>query len=73
MARGAVVNSDLFYLLLVQLPFGLTNGWLASDCMMAAGERVDESEREASGAFMGLCLVAGLTAGSLLSFTAAGI
>ncbi|KAI0914403.1 putative nucleoside transporter protein [Ustulina deusta] len=71
--RGAVVNSDLFYLLLVQLPFGLTNGWLASDCMMAAGEWVDESEREASGAFMGLCLVAGLTAGSLLSFTAAGI
>ncbi|KAI0542378.1 putative nucleoside transporter protein [Xylaria digitata] len=71
--RGAVVNSDLFYLLLVQLPFGLTNGWLASDCMMAAGEWVDENEREASGGFMGLCLVAGLTAGSLLSFTAAGI
>ncbi|KAI0425773.1 putative nucleoside transporter protein [Xylaria sp. FL1042] len=71
--RGAVVNSDLFYLLLVQLPFGLTNGWLASDCMMAAGEWVDESEREASGGFMGLCLTAGLTAGSLLSFTAAGI
>ncbi|KAI1429315.1 putative nucleoside transporter protein [Xylaria sp. FL1777] len=71
--RGAVVNSDLFYLLLVQLPFGLTNGWLASDCMMAAGEWVDENEREASGAFMSLCLTAGLTAGSLLSFTAAGI
>ncbi|GAP89695.1 putative nucleoside transporter [Rosellinia necatrix] len=71
--RGAVINSDLFYLLLVQLPFGLTNGWLASDCMMAAGEQVDESEREASGGFMGLCLVAGLSAGSLLSFTAAGI
>ncbi|GAW11143.1 hypothetical protein ANO14919_004850 [Xylariales sp. No.14919] len=71
--RGAVVNSDLFYLLLVQLPFGLTNGWLASDCMMAAGEWVDENEREASGGFMGLCLVAGLSAGSLLSFTAAGI
>ncbi|KAI1353138.1 putative nucleoside transporter protein [Xylaria sp. FL0043] len=71
--RGAVVNSDLFYLLLVQLPFGLTNGWLASDCMMAAGEWVDENEREASGGFMSLCLTAGLTAGSLLSFTAAGI
>ncbi|TGJ86115.1 hypothetical protein E0Z10_g2641 [Xylaria hypoxylon] len=71
--RGAVVNSDLFYLLLVQLPFGLTSGWLASDCMMAAGEWVDENEREASGGFMGLCLVAGLAAGSLLSFTAAGI
>ncbi|KAI1159072.1 putative nucleoside transporter protein [Nemania serpens] len=71
--RGAVINSDLFYLVLVQLPFGLTNGWLASDCMMAAGEWVDEHEREASGGFMGLCLVAGLSAGSLLSFTAAGI
>ncbi|KAI1744039.1 putative nucleoside transporter protein [Xylaria scruposa] len=71
--RGAVINSDFFYLLLVQLPFGLTNGWLASDCMMAAGEWVDEHEREASGGFMGLCLVAGLSAGSLLSFSAAGI
>ncbi|KAI8949971.1 putative nucleoside transporter protein [Xylaria longipes] len=71
--RGAVINSDFFYLLLVQLPFGLTNGWLASDCMMAAGEWVDEHEREASGGFMGLCLVAGLSAGSLLSFTAAGV
>lgn len=71
--RGAVINSDVFYLLLVQFPYGLTNGWLASNCMMAAGEWVDEGEREASGGFMGLCLVAGLTFGSLLSFTAAGI
>ncbi|KAH6653875.1 nucleoside transporter-domain-containing protein [Truncatella angustata] len=71
--NGAVINSDVFYLLLVQFPFGLTNGWLASNCMMAAGEWVDEREREASGGFMGLCLVAGLTFGSLLSFTAAGI
>ncbi|KAI8634562.1 nucleoside transporter [Xylariaceae sp. FL1651] len=71
--RGAAINSDLFYLLLVQLPFGLTNGWLASNCMMAAGEWVDEAEREASGGFMGLCLVGGLSFGSLLSFSAAGI
>ncbi|KAI0195009.1 putative nucleoside transporter protein [Astrocystis sublimbata] len=71
--QGAAINSDLFYLLVVQLPFGVTNGWLASDCMMAAGEWVDDHEREASGGFMGLCLVAGLSAGSLLSFTAAGI
>lgn len=71
--HGAVVSSDLFYLLLVQLPFGLTNGWLASNCMMAAGEWVDESEREAAGGFMGLCIIAGLSVGSLLSFTAAGI
>ncbi|KAI1268675.1 nucleoside transporter [Xylariaceae sp. FL1019] len=71
--RGAAVDSDLFYLLLVQLPFGFTNGWLGSNCMMAAGEWVSEGEREASGGFMGLCLVAGLSFGSLLSFTAAGI
>ncbi|KAI1844921.1 hypothetical protein JX266_008937 [Neoarthrinium moseri] len=71
--HGAAVPSDLFYLVLVQFPFGLTNGWLASNCMMASGEWVDDGEREAAGGFMGLCLVAGLTFGSLLSFTAAGI
>lgn len=70
---GAVVQSDFFYLILVQLPFGLTNGWLGSSAMMAATEQVEESEREASAGFMGTCLVAGLTAGSLLSFTANGI
>jgi equilibrative nucleoside transporter 1/2/3 len=71
--QGAVISSDAFYLLLVQFPYGLTNGWLGSSCMMAAGEWVDEGEQEAAGGFMGLCLVAGLTVGSLLSFTAAGI
>ncbi|KAK3375230.1 nucleoside transporter-domain-containing protein [Podospora didyma] len=71
--RGALISSDLFYLILVQLPFGLTNGWLGSSAMMAAGEWVADSEREAAGGFMGMCLVAGLTVGSLLSFTAAGI
>ncbi|RYP71242.1 hypothetical protein DL771_004934 [Monosporascus sp. 5C6A] len=70
---GAVINSDIFYLVVVQFLFGLTNGWLASNCMMAAGEWVEEGEREASGGFMGLSLVAGLAFGSLLSFTAAGI
>ncbi|RYO75618.1 hypothetical protein DL766_005570 [Monosporascus sp. MC13-8B] len=70
---GAVINSDIFYLVVVQFLFGLTNGWLASNCMMAAGEWVEEGEREASGSFMGLSLVAGLAFGSLLSFTAAGI
>lgn len=71
--RGAAVPSDLFYLLVVQFPFGLTNGWLCSAAMMVAGEYVDDSEREAAGGFMGLSLVIGLTVGSLLSFTAAGI
>jgi equilibrative nucleoside transporter 1/2/3 len=71
--RGAAVGSDLFYLVLVQFPFGLTNGWLGSSAMMAAGEWVGEDEREAAGGFMGLCLVGGLAAGSVLSFTAAGV
>ncbi len=71
--KGAVVNTDFFYLVVVQFLFGLSNGWVASNCMMAAGEWVEEGEREASGGFMGLCLVAGLAFGSVLSFTAAGI
>lgn len=71
--RGAVVPSDAFYLVVVQFPFGLTNGWLASNSMMGAAEWVAEDEREAAGGFMGLSLVAGLAVGSLLSFTAAGI
>jgi solute carrier family 29 (equilibrative nucleoside transporter), member 1/2/3 len=69
--RGALVPSDVFYLFVVQLGFGLTNGWLGSSCMMAAPEWVEDGEREATGGFMGLNLVAGLTVGSLLSFTAA--
>lgn len=71
--RGAVVSSDFFYLFVVQMIFGLTNGWLGSSFMMASGEWVDEGEREATGGFMGLCLVVGLTAGSLLSFTISDI
>ena len=68
-----MVESDLFYLLLVQFPFGLTNGWLGASSMMAAGEWVAEGEREAAGGFMGLCLVAGLAVGSVLSFSVAGV
>ncbi|ODA78820.1 hypothetical protein RJ55_06204 [Drechmeria coniospora] len=67
--RGAVVPSDFFYLFVVQLTFGLTNGWLGSSFMIASGDWVDEGEREATGGFMGLFLVVGLTTGSLLSFT----
>ncbi len=69
--RGAVINSDLFYLIIVQLPFGVSNGWLASKCMMEAGRWVEEGEREAAGGFMGLMLCAGLSVGSFLSFFAA--
>lgn len=71
--KGAVVDSDLFYLLVVQLPFGLTNGWLGASSMMAAGEWVEEGEREAAGGFMSMCLVGGLAVGSLASFSVAGI
>jgi equilibrative nucleoside transporter 1/2/3 len=66
--RGAVVNSDAFYLIVVQLLFGISNGYLASSCMMGAADCVAGAEREATGGFMSLMLVAGLTAGSLLSF-----
>ncbi len=69
--RGAIASSDFFYLFLVQLPFGFTNGWLCSRLMTSAGSWVDASEREAAGGFMGLCLIIGLAIGSLLSFTAA--
>ncbi|KAM0286233.1 hypothetical protein ACHAQH_000960 [Verticillium albo-atrum] len=71
--KGAVVASDLFYLFIVQFLFGLTNGWLGASCMMAGSEWVEEAEREVAGGFMGLCLVTGLTAGSILSFSVAGI
>jgi equilibrative nucleoside transporter 1/2/3 len=69
--EGAVVESDFFYLVIVQLLFGLTNGYLGSTCMIGANEWVGPEEREAAGGFMGLCLVAGLAVGSLLSFFAA--
>lgn len=88
--KGAVVDSDWFYWM-VQLLFGLTNGWVTSNVMMGTPLLVDGSEKEASGGFMGgflsriitsakeepfrlmlgklgLCLVFGLTSGSLLSF-----
>jgi len=66
--RGAIISSDVFYLLIVQGLFGLTNGYLGSECMMGSGDWVAPEEREAAGGFMGLMLVGGLTVGSLLSF-----
>jgi equilibrative nucleoside transporter 1/2/3 len=69
--HGAVIASDAFYLLVVQFGFGITNGYLGTECMMGATEWVDETEREAAGGFMSLMLVAGLSVGSLLSFLAA--
>ena len=69
--KGAVVSSDFFYLVVVQFCFGISNGYLGSSCMMGFAEYVSEEEAEAAGGFMSLCLVGGLTAGSLLSFFAA--
>jgi equilibrative nucleoside transporter 1/2/3 len=71
--RGAIISSDVFYLLVVQFGFGLSNGWVASEVMMGATEVVGEEEREATGGFMGFNLVLGLTVGSLLSFTVGGL
>lgn len=71
--KGAIVNSDIFYLGVVQIGFGVSNGWVGSSTMIAAQSYIDEAEREATGGFMALNLVAGLTAGSLLSFGVAGI
>ena len=69
--RGARVNSDFFYLFVVQLLFGVTNGYLGSSCMMGFAEWVETDELEAAGGFMSLALVGGLAAGSFLSFAVA--
>ncbi|KAI4911588.1 hypothetical protein J4E90_006405 [Alternaria incomplexa] len=69
--KGAAVNSDFFYLFIVQLLFGITNGYLGSSCMMGFAGRVEPEELEAAGSFMSLSLVGGLTTGSFLSFFAA--
>lgn len=69
--KGAAINSDFFYLFVVQLFFGMTNGYLGSNCMMGFAEWVEPDELEAAGGFMSLCLVSGLTVGSFLSFFAA--
>lgn len=66
--RGAVVDSDFFYLFIVQLLFGVSNGYIGSCCMMGASGCVEVGEREAAGGFMSLMLVGGLTVGSLGSF-----
>jgi equilibrative nucleoside transporter 1/2/3 len=69
--KGASISSDFFYLVIVQLFFGLTNGYLGSSCMMGFAEYVESEELEAAGGFMSLCLVGGLTVGSFLSFAVA--
>ena len=70
--KGAVVKSDAFYLVVVQMIFGVTNGYIGSTCMIGAADWVKPEEREAAGGFMGLCLVCGLAVGSFLSFLVGG-
>ncbi|KAG8627148.1 hypothetical protein KVT40_004631 [Elsinoe batatas] len=70
--KGAVIKSDFFYLVVVQVLFGISNGYIGSLCMMGAADWVEPEEREAAGGFMGLCLVLGLAVGSLLSFFVSG-
>lgn len=69
--KGAIINNDFFYLVIVQFLFGLSNGFVGSTCMMGAVEYVESEEREAAGGFMGLMLVGGMAVGSLLSFLVA--
>ncbi|KAF1821966.1 uncharacterized protein K489DRAFT_357781 [Dissoconium aciculare CBS 342.82] len=70
--NGAVVSSDLFYLVVVQGGFGLTNGFLGTTCFISANLWVEAHEMQAAGGFMGLALVLGLTAGSLVTFAIPG-
>ncbi|KAG0132726.1 nucleoside transporter-domain-containing protein [Tuber indicum] len=65
--HGAVISSDLFYWL-VQFTFEMSNGWVGSNVMMSTPGWVGDDEKEASGGFMGMSLVAGLATGSFTSF-----
>jgi equilibrative nucleoside transporter 1/2/3 len=66
--QGSVVDSDMFYWL-VQLLFGVTNGWVGSNVMMATPTWVGEDEREASGGFMGEFLPCAATSSGTSLFT----
>jgi equilibrative nucleoside transporter 1/2/3 len=68
--RGSVAG-DWFYLIIVQFFFGLTHGWLSGASMMGVPVWIEEEDREEAGEFMGMTLVAGLVAGSMLGLAAA--
>jgi equilibrative nucleoside transporter 1/2/3 len=68
--RGSFAG-DWFYLIVVQLGFGVSHGWLSGASMMGVPEWVAEEDREDAGAFMGMTLVSGLVAGSVLGLIAA--
>lgn len=69
--RGSFAG-DWFYLA-VQILFGMTHGWLSGTSMMGVPEWVEPADREDAGAFMGMTLVSGLVAGSVLGLVAAQV
>jgi len=60
-------ESDVFPLVLM-FTFAVSNGYVASSCMMAGPQMVDASEAPMAGNIMIFCLTAGLMTGSILSF-----
>jgi equilibrative nucleoside transporter 1/2/3 len=68
--RGSLFG-DWFYLFVVQFGFGVSHGWLSGSSMMGVPKWVAEDDREEAGAFMGMTLVTGLVAGSILGLIAA--
>jgi equilibrative nucleoside transporter 1/2/3 len=68
--RGSLAG-DWFYLVIVQFGFGISHGWLSGSSMMGVPKWVAEEDCEEAGAFMGMTLVAGLVAGSMLGLLAA--
>lgn len=66
--KGAIINSDAWYLFL-QLAFGISNGQLATLSFMAVGDHCkSEAEKEAAGGFTTVFLSVGLMVGSLLLY-----
>lgn len=69
--RGSMFD-DWFYFIIVQVLFGLSHGWLSGAGMMGVPVWITiEEDREDAGAFMGMTLVGGLVAGSMLGLAAA--
>ncbi|KAK6456675.1 nucleoside transporter-domain-containing protein [Scheffersomyces xylosifermentans] len=65
---SALINSDLWYILL-QLLFGISNGQLCTSCFMIVGDYCDnDDEKEAAGGFTTVFLSVGLAVGSVLSY-----
>jgi equilibrative nucleoside transporter 1/2/3 len=68
--RGSIAG-DWFYLIIVQFLFGVTHGLMSGVSMMGVPMWIAEEYREEAGAFMGMTLVTGLVAGSILGLLAA--